>query len=77
MNNLNPENLTPAEEIKKTEEQQGIGEQEFDPYKNPKAISIIEQGDGNWKLFAQKNGKMIEIRSGKPQDAVGEFIIHE
>jgi hypothetical protein len=77
MDNLNEQGLTPAEAVKKMEEQQGTGEQEFDPYKNPKAISIIEQADGNFKLFAQKNGKMVEIRSGKPQDAVGEFIIHE
>jgi uncharacterized membrane protein (UPF0127 family) len=69
--------MTSAEEIKKMEELQGTGEQEFSPYKNPKAISIIEMPDGNFKLFAQKHGKMVEIRSGKPQDAVGEFIIHE
>jgi hypothetical protein len=77
MDNLNEQGLTSAEAIKKMEELQGTGEQEFNPYKNPKAISIIEQADGNWKLWGQKNGKMVEIRSGKPQDAVGEFIIHE
>lgn len=77
MDNLNPENLTPAEELKKAEEMQGTGEQEFDPYKNPEAISIIKQKDGNFKLWGQKFGKMVELRGVKPEDVVAEFITHE
>ncbi len=77
MDNLNEKELTADEAIKKMEEQQGTSEQEFNPYKNPKAISIIEQPDGNYKLFAQKHGKMVEIRSGTPETAVAEFITHE
>jgi hypothetical protein len=76
MDNLNPENLTPAESIKKSEEQQGSKEQEFDPYKNPDAIGIIRQKDGNFKLWGQKNGKIIEIRAIKPEDAIVEFQTH-
>lgn len=76
MDNLNPENLTPAESIKKAEELQGDTKQEFDPYKNPDAIVIIKQPDGNYKLYGQKNGLMIELRTGKPEDALVEFLTH-
>jgi len=68
------ENLTPEESIKKAEEMQGTQEQEWNPHKNPKAISIIEQRDGNWKLWGQRFGKMIELRAVKPEDCLGEFL---
>ena len=67
-------NLTPAEELKKAEESQDIKNPEFDPIKNPKAISIIQQEDGNFKLFGQRNGKMYEIRAGKPEDCLAEYL---
>ena len=70
-------NLTPAEELKKAEEQQGTQEQEFNPYKNPKAISIIQQADGNFRGWAQKNGKMIEVREIKPEDCLIKILTHE
>lgn len=71
-----PKDLTPAESIKKAEEMQGANIQEFDPHKNPEAIVIIKQGDGNFKLWGQKYGKMIELRGGKPEDVLGEFLTH-
>ena len=74
MDNLNPENLTPAEEIKKAEEIQGTKDQEFNPYKNDKAISIIQQADGNFRGWAQKNGKMIDVREIKPEDCLGQLL---
>ena len=64
----------PEVAIKEAEEMQGTKEQEFDPYKNPKAISIIEQKDGNFKIWGQRNGKMVEIRAGKPEDCLGQFL---
>ena len=70
-------NLTPAEELKKAEEQQGTQEQEFSPYKNPEAISIIRQKDGNFKLWGQRFGKMVELRAVKPEDVLMEFLSHE
>jgi hypothetical protein len=75
-------NETPAEEIKKAEEMQGIpigyaDDSYFNPLQNPLAISIIQQGDGNFKLWSQKNGKMVEIRAGKPEDCIQEFRTHE
>lgn len=76
MDNLNPKNLTAEESIKKAEALQGTGNQEFNPYKNPEAISIIKQKDGNWKIWGQKNGKMIELRAIKPEDGIVEFLIH-
>lgn len=81
MDNLNPENLTPEQEIRKAEAQQGTElevatDSHFNPYKNSDVISIIRQKDGNYKCFGQKNGKLIEIRAIKPEDALGEFLIH-
>jgi len=80
MNNLNPEDLTPAEEIKKAEDQQGklsYSDAEFNPEKNDKVISIMKQMDGNWKAFGQKNGKILVIRGVKPEDVLVEFLTHE
>jgi hypothetical protein len=68
---------TPEESLKEAEEMQGTGAQEFDPRKNPEAISIIRQKDGNWKLWGQKFGKMIESRGVKPEDLIVEYITHE
>lgn len=64
------------EALKQAEEMQGTSEQVFDPHKNPEAISIIRQKDGNYKLWGQKFGKMIELRGVKPEDVLGEFLTH-
>lgn len=80
MDNLNPKDLTPAEAIKKMEEQAGklsYSDAEFNPEKNPKVICIMQMLDGNWKAFGQRNGKMMVIRAGKPQDALGEYLTSE
>lgn len=79
MDNLNEKDLTPAEELKKAEEQAGIPigyaeDHYFNPVKNNLAISIIQQGDGNWKLYGQKNGRMYEIRAIKPEDCLAEYL---
>ena len=68
---------TPAEEIKEAEEQEGTWDQEFDPHKNPEVISIIKQRDGNFKLWGQRFGKMVELRGVKPEDVLVEFLTHE
>ena len=68
---------TPAESIKEAEEMQGTQEQEFNPHKNPEAIAIIRQKDGNWKLWGQRFGKMVELRAGKPEDVLMGFLTHE
>ena len=39
---------------------------EYDPEKNHKAISIIEQEDGNWKGWMWRWGKLIEVRDVSP-----------
>ena len=67
---------TPAEEIKDAEEQEGTQDQEFDPHKNPEVISIIKQRDGNFKLWGQRFGKIIELRGVKPEDVLVEFLTH-
>ena len=67
MDNLNPENLTPAEEIKKAEEQGN---------KALETITLTRQADGNWKCKGIKNGKELEIRAGKPEDGLVEFLTH-
>lgn len=81
------DNLTPEESIKKAEEMGGkplmfngkpiYADSYWNPTKNPEAISIVKQGDGNYKLWGQRNGKMIELRSGKPEDALIEFLTHD
>ena len=43
---------------------------EHDPNKNYKAISIIQQEDGNYKAWMTKYGKVIEIRAGDPMTAL-------
>ena len=82
MDNLNPENLTAEKSIKKAEEMQGRSvleyeDSHFNPAKNDKVISIVEQADGNFKIYGQRNGKMIEIREGKPQDALEVFLTYD
>ena len=64
----------PEEAIKEAEEIQGTQEQEFDPHKNTEAISIIKQKDGNFKLWGQRFGKMVELRAVKPEDVLIEFL---
>ena len=68
---------TPEQAIREAEAMQGTQEQEFDPYKNAECIAILKQRDGNWKLFGQKHGKIVEIRGIKPEDCLAEFITHE
>ena len=73
------DNLTPEQSLKQAEEQQGkswagMRDEDFNPLKNPRVISIEQQQDGNWKLRAQKNGKMMEIRAIKPEDAIVEYL---
>lgn len=75
-------NLTPAEEIQKAEEMAGphthgeitLADSYFNPEKNPEVVSIIKQKDGNYKLWGQKNGKMMQLRGIKPEDVLSEFL---
>lgn len=50
---------------------------EYNPEKNEKAISIIQQSDGNWIGKTQKFGKLVESRSNDPQTVLMELITHE
>lgn len=50
---------------------------EYNPENNPKAISLIEQEDGNWKGFRQKDGKIIEVREVGPETALQALLTHE
>lgn len=52
------------------------GDAEFNPSKNPKAISIVQQEDGNYKGYAFKFGKIITVREVKPEDALVMLITH-
>jgi hypothetical protein len=72
----------PEEAIKEAEEMAGknyvdMKDEEFNPIHNPEAISIIKQKDGNFKLWGQRFGKVIELRAGKPEDALVAFLTHE
>ncbi len=48
----------------------------YDPADNPKAISIIEQEDGNWKGWMQKFGAVIEVREVSPTDCLLALLTH-
>ena len=48
----------------------------FDPSKNKDVICLERQPDGNWKGFMQKNGKVIEVREIKPEDALTKLLTH-
>lgn len=65
--NLEVENA----ELKRT------GEHIHNPEKNPKAVSIIQQEDGNWKGFMNKNGKVVEARDYDPQMVLQALLTHE
>jgi hypothetical protein len=49
---------------------------DFNPSTNENAIAIIRQEDGNYKGYAQKFGKLIEVRTGDPQSALVALITH-
>lgn len=73
------DNMNWQEELKKAEKQGGkswaeMNDREFNPLYNPDAITIIKQIDGNFKLWGQRFGKMVEIRSVKPEDCLSEFL---
>lgn len=48
----------------------------YNPSKNPKAISLIEQEDGNWKGEAFRYGKLVEVRAGDPNTVLTMLITH-
>lgn len=48
----------------------------FSPRKNPKAIAIVQQEDGNWKGYAQKFGKVIEVREIGPDTVLQMILTH-
>lgn len=50
---------------------------EHNPEKNHKAISIIQQEDGNWKGWMWKNGKLIEERQADPSSVLLLLMTHE
>lgn len=50
---------------------------EFDPNKDPNAISIILQTDGNWKGYTQRFGKLVEVREISPTDCLLRLMTHD
>lgn len=48
----------------------------YNPSKNPKAISLILQEDGNWIGTANKHGKVVEVRAGDPNTVLQMIITH-
>jgi hypothetical protein len=68
---------TGINKLKEMEELLYPKEVEFDPNKNPKAIVIIEQPDGNYKGYMQKFGKLVEVRDIGPQTVLERLLTHE
>ncbi len=50
---------------------------EYDPAKNPNAISIIRQPDGNYIGKASKWGMVVEVRQGDPHTVLSMLIAHD
>lgn len=48
----------------------------YNPFKNPKAISIIQQPDGNWIGEMNKNGNVVSSREGDPNSVLSALITH-
>lgn len=48
----------------------------YDPAENENVIALVRQDDGNWKGFAQKFGKLVEVREAKPEDALVKLLTH-
>jgi hypothetical protein len=49
----------------------------YSPEINDKAISIIQQEDGNWKGYTQKFGKLIEVRDVGPDAVLQRLLTHD
>lgn len=47
-----------------------------DPNINEKAISIIQQDDGNWIGSMQKFGKVVTARTNDPQTVLQALLTH-
>lgn len=50
---------------------------EYNPTKNPNVISIILQEDGNYKGYAKKFDKDIEVRGVDPNTVLNMILTHE
>jgi len=50
---------------------------EYSPHKNDKAISLIEQPDGNWVAEGQRFGKPVRIREGSPTAALQRLLVDD
>ena len=48
----------------------------YNPSKNEKAISIIQQEDGNWIGEAQKFGRVVTVRTNDPQIVLLGLLTH-
>ncbi len=51
--------------------------EEHDPSKNAKAISLIQQPDGNWKGYGNRFGKLIVVREMSPNDCLVKLLTHD
>lgn len=49
---------------------------DYDPNTNEKAISIIQQEDGNWKGWMQRFGKVVEVRDISPEVVLQRLLTH-
>ena len=49
----------------------------YSPHVNNKAISIIQQEDGNWVGEMNKFGNVVRVREGKPEDALVKLLTHD
>lgn len=55
----------------------GDNDAQFNPSKNPKAISVIQQEDGNYIGSMWKIDHFVEVRQGDPNTVLSLLITHE
>lgn len=48
----------------------------WNPLTNKKAISIMQDPDGNWRGFMWKNGKLVQARQADPGIVMQMLITH-
>lgn len=54
-----------------------LNDEDFNPENNPSIIVIMKRPDGNYLGITQKDGKIIQSREIKPEDALIKLLTHE
>lgn len=56
--------------------QEEVSKLEGNPLRNPNAVLLEKQPDGNWRGFMMKNGKLVQERQVDPGTVMAMLITH-